>query len=388
MDKHLEHTDKDDYDEKIVIKSLENLQKVDDDTIQQILNSDESLEDCRSLWDLIYCIMLDKNSQKVDAVKELNQFHKKRLHRTRQRYLKWGLSTAALFLLVFMGYMYSTYIDIDRPIVAFTAELTQQEIILQNENGEAIIRKNNELLIPQTVSLSDSDIIIASDNSSRKQIEQNTSLAPLQILTIPRGENFKLTLSDGSEVWLNANSKFSYPVAFNGSERIVMLEGEAYFKVAPNKNIPFIIISPNMTTQVLGTEFNVKDYSSEDASIVLISGGVEVTINTRKESILLSPGEELSFLANGEIELNEVDTESFVNWKDGYFYYDDLSLLLIMQDIGRWYNVNIEFHNTKAIDYNMHFIANRAMGVDHVINLLNSMKKVHASFQDNTIIIE
>ena len=121
---------------------------------------------------------------------------------------------------------------------------------------------------------------------------------------------------------------------------------------------------------------------------VLISGGVEVTINTRKESILLSPGEELSFLANGEIELNEVDTESFVNWKDGYFYYDDLSLLLIMQDIGRWYNVNIEFHNTKAIDYNMHFIANRAMGVDHVINLLNSMKKVHASFQDNTIIIE
>ena len=388
MDKHLEHTDKDDYDEKIVIKSLENIQKVDDDTIQQILNNDESIEDCRCLWDLIYCIMLDKNLQKIDAVKELNKFHKKRLYRTRQRILKWGLSTAALLMLTLMGYIYSTYIDINHPIIAFTADLTQQEIILQNEDGKTIVLTENELLIPSTTSLPNSSKISNSDNSSNKKLEQTASLAPLQVLSIPRGENFKLTLSDGSEVWLNANSKFSYPVVFNGAERIVMLEGEAYFKVAPNKNLPFIVVSPNMTTQVLGTEFNVKDYSSEDASIVLISGGVEVTINTRKESILLSPGEELSFLANGEIELNEVDTESFVNWKDGYFYYDDLSLLLIMQDIGRWYNVNIEFHNTKAIDYNMHFIANRAMGVDHVINLLNSMKKVHASFQDNTIIIE
>lgn len=167
-----------------------------------------------------------------------------------------------------------------------------------------------------------------------------------------------------------------------------MLEGEAYFKVAPNKEVPFIVMSPNLTTRVLGTEFNIRDYTANESHVVLISGQVEVSNATGEEFILLQPGEDAHLQENGEFTLKEVDVELYTHWKDGFFYYDNLSLLYIMQDIGRWYNINVEFHESEAMDYNMHFIADRSRGIDHIVDLINRMKKVHATYVDNTLIIE
>lgn len=388
MDNFIENTNKSNSKENIALDAMENLQDVDNDTLHQILDNKESLQECEDLWDLTYCMMVDNNVHNIDPVKELNRFNKKRISRAKQKLYKWAVSIAAVLILGFCGYFITMYATLNQPIIVFTADTYPQEIILQNENGETVVLTENQLIVPQaTIALSPPKTISSNNSNEGKQVEDYFS-EPLQVLTIPRGENFKITLSDGSEVWLNANSKFSYPVAFNASERIVMLEGEAYFKVAPNKEVPFIVMSPNITTRVLGTEFNIKDYASEESHVVLISGSVEVSNTLGKDYVMLTPGEEACLQPDGDFILNKVDVDSYVYWKEGFFYYDDLSLLSIMQDIGRWYNVNIEFHNSEALKYKMHFIADRSQGIEHVIVLLNRMKKVHATFEENTIIIE
>lgn len=111
--------------------------------------------------------------------------------------------------------------------------------------------------------------------SEKKELDYRqviSTTTQTHVLTVPRGESFKVVLCDGTEVWLNANSNFVYPTAFIGDERIVTLEGEAYFKVTKDPERPFIVKTKTVQTRVLGTEFNIRSYTPEDTHVVLING--------------------------------------------------------------------------------------------------------------------
>ena len=207
-------------------------------------------------------------------------------------------------------------------------------------------------------------------------------------LTVPRGETFKITLCDGTEVWLNANTHFVYPTTFVGKERTVTLNGEAYFKVAKDTERPFIVKTPHIQTRVLGTEFNIRSYSPEDTHVVLISGKVEVSNTKNNAYTRLIPGEDAHLQPDGNFIMTEVDLDSYIYWKDGFFYFDDVTLKDIMENIGRWYNVNIEFRNPDAMKYKMHFVSDRTKQLEHTLKLLNQMKKVTATIRNNTIVID
>ena len=175
---------------------------------------------------------------------------------------------------------------------------------------------------------------------------------------------------------------------FIGDERIVTLEGEAYFKVAKDPERPFIVKTKTVQTRVLGTEFNIRSYTPEDTHVVLINGKVEVS-NTKGGSYTrLYPGEDAHLQSDGNFILAEVDLDSYVYWKDGYFYFDNVTLKDIMQNLGRWYNVNIEFRNKEAMEYKMHFISDRTKDLEHTISLLNRMKKVTVTLQGNTLTVD
>ena len=227
--------------------------------------------------------------------------------------------------------------------------------------------------------------------SEKKELDYRqviSTTTQTHVLTVPRGESFKVVLCDGTEVWLNANSNFVYPTAFIGNERIVTLEGEAYFKVAKDAKHPFIVKTKTVQTRVLGTEFNIRSYTPEDTHVVLINGKVEVS-NTKGGSYTrLYPGEDAHLQSDGNFVLTEVDLDSYVYWKDGYFYFDNITLKDIMQNLGRWYNVNIEFRNKEAMTYKMHFISDRTKDLEHTISLLNRMKKVTVTLQGNTLTID
>ena len=138
-------------------------------------------------------------------------------------------------------------------------------------------------------------------------------------LSIPRGETFKVVLSEGTEVFLNSDSRLAYPTIFKGKERVVSLEGEAYFKVTKDAKHPFIVKSGNLQVRVLGTEFNVRSYSPTDVRVTLITGKVAVSDTCGIHSVEMMPGQSAQLSSDGTFAVNEVDIESFLYWKEGFF---------------------------------------------------------------------
>lgn len=227
-----------------------------------------------------------------------------------------------------------------------------------------------------------------------RQDEAHSLLAKLSkdeketfVITIPRGKVYTMHLSDGTQVWLNADSRLIFPPTFEGcAERRVRLDGEAYFKVFKDSEHPFIVEMGNSYARVLGTEFNARNMSGEDTHITLISGKVEV--GNKQGSSLLSPGKDACISSNGNISVKEVDVDPYIYWKNGSFYFDNASIDRILTEIGRWYNVTVKLEDQKLLDYKFHFIADRNDSLNEIIDLLNQMDKVTIRRQGNTLLVK
>lgn len=162
-------------------------------------------------------------------------------------------------------------------------------------------------------------------------------------ITVPRGAEYQLTLSDGTRVWLNAETELKYPVAFTGETREVVLAGEAYFEVSKNRDFPFVVKSEKLEIKVLGTSFNVKAYPQETQQATLVEGKVKVHAGSRSRE--LQPGEQLNYLS-GEPEVRKVDVRAYVAWKDQRFVFNDDLLEEVMRKLGRWYDVAFVLRDT------------------------------------------
>ncbi|AVM52126.1 FecR family protein [Bacteroides zoogleoformans] len=208
------------------------------------------------------------------------------------------------------------------------------------------------------------------------------------IVSIPRGKVYKILLNDGTEVWLNADSRFSFPSRFSGKNRVVTLDGEAYFKVAPDEHKPFIITTDKMTTQVLGTEFNIKAYKESEAHVTLVRGSVCVRLPHKKEEVILTPGDDIVCTENG-YQVRKIDTSYYSQWMEGYFYYDDVSLTDILRDLARWYNLSIEIEQEPSlINLRLHFIAERSDNIEQVIENLNTYEYFSVIKRENRLIVK
>jgi len=157
----------------------------------------------------------------------------------------------------------------------------------------------------------------------------------------PKGGQWHLILSDGTNVWLNAASSLRYPAAFNGSERRVELTGEGYFEVAKDKKHPFIVETAKENVRVLGTHFNINCYTDEPiVKTTLLEGSVNVF--HLMHSVQIKPGEQ-ALLTNNTLTVQEADIEEAVAWKDGRFIFNDEPLASIMRKVSRWYDVDVEY---------------------------------------------
>ena len=157
-------------------------------------------------------------------------------------------------------------------------------------------------------------------------------------LKTTRGEQIRIRLSDGTLVYLNAESALQYPAQFvQKADRIVTLTGEAYFEVAKDKTRPFVVRSTDQEVKVLGTHFNISSYPNDESTrTTLVEGAVQVNDK------ILKPNQQ-SVLKGGRITIREVDVEQAISWKNGYFLFDDEPLYSIMQKIERWYNVEVVY---------------------------------------------
>ncbi|NML22995.1 DUF4974 domain-containing protein [Pseudoflavitalea sp. G-6-1-2] len=162
-------------------------------------------------------------------------------------------------------------------------------------------------------------------------------------MTTPAGRKFRLTLPDGTQVWLNAASSLRYPTAFAGDERLVEIKGEAYFEVSRDAAKPFRVKTDGQLIEVLGTRFNVNAYEDDHAvSTTLLSGSVSVK-SAGNAPVLLQPRlQAVSDRNSGQTEVATADTLDVMAWKEGVFRFHNTPLILIMQQLQRWYDVRVE----------------------------------------------
>ncbi|KRT15804.1 hypothetical protein ASU31_12525 [Pedobacter ginsenosidimutans] len=199
--------------------------------------------------------------------------------------------------------------------------------ILAREGAAQIIKKENGELVY---------------NLGDKTSEHNTKPV-YNTITVPRGGQYQLVLSDGSKVLLNAASSLTYPAEFSGRYRNVELKGEGYFEVAKNASMPFIVKAGDVEVRVLGTHFNISAYS-DDANITttLIEGAV--SMNKGKQTKRLAPGQQgISAYTNSEISVQPANIEQTMGWVKGNFVFKDLNIKEVMKIAGRWYDIEVEY---------------------------------------------
>lgn len=165
------------------------------------------------------------------------------------------------------------------------------------------------------------------------------------VLSTPKGGQYKLVLPDGSRVWLNAASSIRFPSAFVGNDRRVEITGEVYIEVVPNTRQPFFAESGDAVVQVLGTGFNMNCYEDEPfAQITLVEGSTRITSKKvfagQANSVLLHPGQQAT-LNNDRIVIKSADIEQVTAWKNGLFNFNGLTLQEMLRSIARWYDVEI-----------------------------------------------
>jgi ferric-dicitrate binding protein FerR (iron transport regulator) len=210
---------------------------------------------------------------------------------------------------------------------------------------------------------------------------QQTQIAT-QKMSTPYGGKTQFNLPDGSSVWLNSGSTLSYPGSF-GNQRIVELNGEAFFVVEKQKH-PFIVKTSFGEVEVLGTEFNVKAYEGEAFVTTLEKGSVAFTSNLGKKATL-QPGSQVVFDSKN-ITTARVETEIFTSWKDGKLIFRNEPLQNIISRLERWYNVDIELKDNKLKD--LKFNGTIEMETfSEVLELIKVTTAIDYSFNRNTRVL-
>lgn len=356
---------------------MENNEKHTIDNIQE--------EDFSSEEIILRNYLLKKHCPMPNVEKELMVFHQTR--KAGHRYWIYTIVSVAAVITLFFAiggrYIFTTP-ESDIPVVAFWAQRTNKEISIQSSKGDIFVLSEETA----SAALSKKGICFNSQENSVNYCPVTNGTDEIHIVTTPSRKDFKLILNDGTEVWLNADSQLSYPLEFSGDNRVVRLRGEAYFKVNKDTKHPFMVITENLHTKVLGTEFNIRNYSHNDTHVTLLSGSIEIQNSLQTHCSRLLPGQDAFLMPDGSFLIKKVDTTSVSQWKNGYFYFDRESLCNIATELGRWYNVDVIFRNHRAMDVQLHFVASRKRSMKEAVDLLNSMKKAQISISNSQIIIE
>ena len=190
----------------------------------------------------------------------------------------------------------------------------------------------------------------------------------------PRGGQYKIILPDGTSVWLNAQSNLKFPVAFNEKNRVVVLEGEAYFDVSKNDNQPFVVqvTHPDrvpLEITVLGTEFNISAYEKNSIKTTLVSGAIKLSQGSK--AIVVKPKQQIEANLEGFNTIESgVDLEEILDWKNGFIIAKNSSIEEFMSKVSRWYNIDVEIKQPTIEKY--YFKISKKSTITEITNVLNA----------------
>lgn len=212
-------------------------------------------------------------------------------------------------------------------------------------------------------------------------------LPEFNTVSTPRGGQYQVMLADGTHVWLNAASSIRFPQAFNGPQRLVELSGEAYFEVAKDKSRPFIVQANGTKVQVFGTHFNVNAYpDNNNVTTTLLEGSVQMSNNN--QATMLVPGERgVSTTSGGSISVSRADIQQAIAWKNGYFMFHDLSIVEVMKQVSRWYDVDIEYKDEDVKNKEFGGIISRYKSITELLDNMQLTGSAHYKIEGRRVII-
>lgn len=217
-----------------------------------------------------------------------------------------------------------------------------------------------------------------SDSSALPTVEYNE-------IIVPRGKEYTLTLADGSSVTLNAETRLKFPNVFTGTERKIFLSGEAYFNITRDEAHPFLVEFAKGKVRVLGTQFNIKAYKEKNTCATLVSGKVEIISD--EETVLLHPGQRCDISPEGLI-VSEADLMSVLAWKNGKFVFKEASWQQVIDELSRWYNVEITYNPSEMNDTKLHIYMERPNTLTEALEIIARLTPITYSIENKKVIIK
>lgn len=315
-------------------------------------------------------------------------------HSRKKRVVKHVTRYAAIFTLpIVVALVFILRENEPQPVASISEVIKpgEHKAILITGGGEKITLTDSTL----APILEQNGMLVSIQNSKVAYLMPKDSLisheSPIfNTLQIPRGGEYFLTLADGTEVWLNAETEIRYPVQFTGDKRVVYLDGEAYFTVTPNKTKPFVVVSTHASVSVLGTQFNLRAYPDEPTvSTTLVSGSVIMQSEKYKQQIKLVPGEQGKLeIASANLSKQEVNTYLYTAWKDGRFAFRDARLEDLFNILSRWYDLNVFYLNPEAKDIRFTGDLNKTDDFTSILKIIEQNERVAFTVNKRTVSIQ
>ena len=310
--------------------------------------------------------------------------------KSRRMTLRWSIAASIILLVgLFVGRTISGVRDIheEQELAKSVMQPGTSKAILMMADGKEVVLEqgqNLNILLNERVRVATSSQGIVYEEHGKGMVTEEYNK-----LTTPVGGEYSLVLSDGTKVYLNADSELKYPVEFSDGKRIVDLKGEAYFEVHKDSLRPFIVRMNGAEVTVLGTSFNVNTYG-DDGQIytTLVNGSVRVASMKNKQEEILKPGmQSVMNVQSGLLTVRKVDVEPYVAWREGRFVFRAMTLDLIMRQLQRWYDFEVFYQNSELKDYEFRGVIKRDMDLDKVLSVIKATTNVDFEVKGKVITI-
>ncbi len=368
---------------------------------KELENLETSLKDANNiplfnqLVRIDYIISLCMKKYDLDKAKEaVNIKLKTKKREKRLNYFKYTSIAASIVLIISI----SIYINNNTRsggattdvLVNQTIESGSNKAVLTLESGKKIVLEKGKQYRGENLSSNGEEVVYSSQKDVDKKGKQRYNY-----LSVPRGGQFFLKLSDGTQVWVNSESRLKYPINFvSGETRKVELEyGEAYFEVSPSEKhngASFNVSTGSQEIHVLGTKFNVRANRDDNAIVTtLAEGKVRVEKNNNRQ--LLKPDQQ-SIINDGsnQIIVEHVDASVITSWVRGLFIFEDESLHEMMDVLSRWYNVEVFFESEKFRNIPFTGVLERTKSLNQLLEIIEASSEGEVKFEikDNVLLIK
>lgn len=301
--------------------------------------------------------------------------------RTLRRIAQWAAAACVIFAMGTGAFLWMQAEE-EVPVTVSTNTKSYQAVLILGDGERVTLNDSTRQFITEKAGTR----ISTEGNTVRYEAQEESETTEMHTLLIPRGGEFHMELADGTQVWLNSESKLTYPARFTGRTREVAMEGEVCFQVAKNEAQPFIVRTGGMAVKVLGTVFNVDAYPDNGRiATTLVEGKVEIQAEDEKQTLL--PDQQAVLEKGKGIEVKKVYAEDYISWIGGVFHFTEASLEEIMQKLSRWYNFEFFFANADVKDAHFTLNIRRYENVSDILSKIEKTGRAHFNINGRTVVV-